>query len=132
VTLVDVHLFHICAGSNCFSVHASNLHPLLTHHHLFYIDVCCVCTINNCFIYLFYVYGSPLSICCSVNAFVQSKIKWSFFMQKLIQQRSLGAGLAWFFTLACRVRTKTKNIQLDISLQITQARSILYHHTVHM
>jgi len=70
--LVDVRFLHICACSNCFSVHASNLHPmLLAHHYLFYIDVCCICTIKQLFLYTSFMCVVLCPLCVvSVSAVV--------------------------------------------------------------
>jgi len=36
------HFLHLYACLTCSFVHASTLHPLLSHHHLCYVDVYCV------------------------------------------------------------------------------------------
>ena len=43
LTIVMAACFlHLCTCLTCLSVHASSLHPSLSHHHLCYVDVYCV------------------------------------------------------------------------------------------
>jgi len=45
LVVVDFHHLHTCF--KCPFLHVSTLHPLLAHHHVCYVIVYCVCTINQ-------------------------------------------------------------------------------------
>jgi len=77
---IVAHFFHQCACYTYSSGHTSTLHPLLTHHHLCYIDVYCV--FNSTFICVSLILflcllGLPLTLVKSVT--------WIFCAIRLVQ-----------------------------------------------
>ena len=55
INLIAASFFHLCACFMCSSAHVSTLHPLLAHHHLYYVDVNCVCFFLCIFCFFFSV-----------------------------------------------------------------------------
>jgi len=62
------YFFHLYACLTCSSVHALSLHPLLAHHHLWYVDVYCV-VFYFWYMQILHFFVTPFWIVC-VHIFV--------------------------------------------------------------
>ena len=95
ITIIAAYFLHLYACLTCSSVHASSLHPLLAHHHLFYVDVYCFFFIFDvCYISLWLRFWIVCGLCTYFCLIV--------FLYHFILAVCLSV-FVWFFLLFCSI-----------------------------